>query len=181
MSTESTTPWKCWRDWTRDNCRDRSNSHEQNSHHNSVMALSWNAAFTSTPLHILSPTQHTLKRRSRGPQAILYFKKRGMVSGQVMLLYSSYSSFTRAVGVSRRWRDNGGDLSDLSAPIVARHIIDVHLWEKPWPLPRRFCVTLSFCLCWIFSLLSVLLYLHAALTSLCCILAVEHRNHPPEN
>lgn len=49
------------------------------------------------------------------------------MSGQVMLLYSSYSSFTRAVGVSRRWRDNGGDLSDLSVSIVARHIINVHL------------------------------------------------------
>lgn len=57
----------------------------------------------------------------------MYFKKRGMVSGQVMLLYSSYSSLTRAVDVSRRWRDNGGDLSDLSAPIVACHIINVHI------------------------------------------------------
>lgn len=70
---------------------------------------------------------NTLKRHSRGPRAIMYFKKRGMVSGQVMLLYSSYSSFTRAVGVSRRWQDNGGDLSDLSASIVARRIINVHL------------------------------------------------------
>lgn len=56
---------------------------------------------------------HIIKRHSGGPQAIMYFKKRGMVSGQVMLLYSSYSSFTRAVGVNRRWHDNGGDLSDL--------------------------------------------------------------------
>lgn len=71
--------------------------------------------------------QHSTQRHSRGPQAIMYFKKRGMVSGQVMLLYSSYSSFTRAVGVSRRLRDNGGDLSDLSASIVARRIINVHL------------------------------------------------------
>lgn len=50
-----------------------------------------------------------------------------MVSGQVMLLYSSYSSLSRAVHVSRRWQDNGGVLSDLSASIVARHIINVHL------------------------------------------------------
>lgn len=57
----------------------------------------------------------------------MYFKKRGMVSGQVKLLYSSYSSLTRAVVVSRRWWDNGGDLSDLSGSIVARRIINVHL------------------------------------------------------
>lgn len=50
-----------------------------------------------------------------------------MVSGQVKLLYSSYSSLTRAVVVSRRWWDNGGDLSDLSGSIVARRIINVHL------------------------------------------------------
>lgn len=79
-------------------------------------------ALTSTSLHITG-----LERRSRGPQAIMYLKKRGMVSGQVMLLYSSYSSFSRAVGVSRRWWDNGGDLSDLGASIVVSRIINVHL------------------------------------------------------
>lgn len=76
-------------------CRDHSNSH-----------------FTSKYLHTMV-LAHIIKRHSGGPQAIMYFKKRGMVSGQVMLLYSSYSSFTRAVGVNRRWHDNGGDLSDL--------------------------------------------------------------------
>jgi len=81
-------------------------------------------------------TQHTLKGTAEVHGAIMYLKKRGMVSGQVVLLYSSYSSLTRAVAVSRRWRDNGGDLSDLGAPIVARQIINVHLWEKPRPLPR---------------------------------------------
>lgn len=54
-------------------------------------------------------TQNTLKRHSRGPQAIMYFKKRGMVSGQVMLLYSSYSSFTRAVSVG-----DGGTMEVIS-------------------------------------------------------------------
>lgn len=78
-------------------------------------------------LYLYISAHHTLERHSRGPQAIMYFEKRGMVSGQVMLLYSSYSSFSRAVGVSRRWWDNGGDLSDLRASIVARHIINVHL------------------------------------------------------
>lgn len=84
-----------------------------------------------------------------------HHKKRGMVSSQVLLFYSSYSSLGRAVGVSRRWQNNGGDLSDLSAPIVARHIINVHLWEKSRPLPRGSCVALSSLLCWtswIFSL-----------------------------
>lgn len=97
-----------------------------------------------------------------------------MVSRQVMLLYSSYSSLTRAVGVSRRWRDNGGDLSDLSASIVPCHIINVHLWEKPWPLPGCFCITLSFSLCGTFSLLSVELYLCEGLDCTCCILAVAY-------
>lgn len=63
----------------------------------------------------------------KGRQAIMYFKKRGMVSSQVMLFYSSYSFFSRAAGVSRRWQNNRGELSDLSAPIVARHIINVRL------------------------------------------------------
>lgn len=54
-----------------------------------------------------------IHRHSRGPQAIMCFKERGMVSSQVVLLYSSYSILSRAVGVSRRWHDNGGDLSDL--------------------------------------------------------------------
>lgn len=99
----------------------------------------------------------------------MYFFKRGMVSGQVKLLYSSYSSLTRAVCVSRRWWDNGGDLSDLSGSIVTRSIINVHLWEKPRPLPLCFCITLLFSLCWTFSLLPVVLYLHALWTSPCCI------------
>lgn len=78
----------------------------------------------------------------------MYFKKSSMVSSQVMLLYSSHSFLARAVGVSRRWRDNRGDLSDLCASIVACHIINVHLWEKSWPLPRSSCIALSSSLCW---------------------------------
>lgn len=35
--------------------------------------------------------------------------------------------FLQQSGVSRRWWDNGGDPSDLSAAIVAAHIINVHL------------------------------------------------------
>lgn len=62
-------------------------------------------------------------------------------------------------------------ISLISASIVAHHIINVHLWKKLWPLPRCFCNAWPFSLCWIFSLLSVTLYLHAALPSPCCILA----------
>lgn len=91
----------------------------------------------------------------------MYFKRSGMVSSQVMLLYSSYSFLGRAVGVSRRWRDNGGDLSDLWASIVARHIINVHLWEKSRPLPLSLChlrsAGLPFLLLFFFSLLCSLL------------------------
>lgn len=103
-------------------------------------------------------TQNRLKRRSRGPQAIMYFKKRGMVSrpGYAPLFFLF---FLHQSDVSRRWWDNGGDLSDLSTSIVAGHIINVHLWEKPWPLPRCFCIAQSFSLCWMFSLLSTVLYL----------------------
>lgn len=64
-------------------------------------------------------------------------------------------------------------ISLISASIVACHIINVHLRKKPWPLPRCFSIALSFSLGWIFSLLSVILYLHAALPSQCCILAVK--------
>lgn len=105
----------------------------------------------SLPQHLCTSLLHTYLK---GPRAIMCFKKKAMVSGQVMLLYSSYSSLTRAVGVSRRWRDNGGDLSDLSASIVACHIINVHIWEKPRPLPSSsviFSAGLSLCalLCFI--------------------------------
>lgn len=64
------------------------------------------------PLHLCAShifTQNTVNMHSRGPQAIMYFKKRAMVSGQVMLLYSSYSSFARAVSVG-----DGGTMEVIS-------------------------------------------------------------------
>lgn len=53
--------------------------------------------FTFITVHITYSHKTHLKGITEEPLCIL--KKRGMVSGQVMLLYSSYSSFTRAVSV----------------------------------------------------------------------------------
>lgn len=56
----------------------------------------------------------------------MYFKKEGHGEwpGYAPLFFLF---FLHQSGVSRRWLDNGGDLSDLSTAIVAGHIINVHL------------------------------------------------------
>lgn len=122
-------------------------------------------SLSAVSLHVVSQKHAHLE----GWQAITHFKRRGMVSSQVMLFYSPYSFFSRAAGVSRRRQNNGGELSDLSAPIVAHHIINVRLWVKSRPLPCSSCIALSSPLCWTSYLLSVVLPPHAALHPLCRI------------
>lgn len=79
-------------------------------------------------------------------------------------------------------------ISLISASIVDRHIINVHLWRegeretgtkkktKLWPLPHSFCSAVIFSLLGFYALLR-LLCLHAASPSPCCAAAVRNNMH----